>query len=304
VRGQHHKRLSLGFSCQSRFSLDVASGDFRTHPFDFNITTRELLLACLREDGAPLWPGAERLQVHRTPEGQEEGLGAGGVYFWHDYPRAAGVLAPGWEARVPDVQAKYRALWARLGAVLRDDHLHKRLVVSNCQANLTEFAASPADFHLRFGLDPDFATRLSDALEAFGARRFRLSLLVRDLPWAIHLHELARLRPDRFDVRFVGPLSLPTSSLVAASSLVSVAEEEPVAEGFAAIFGRYDNGADIFPVHPNVALAVRGDEPLAEVRPFGGGLVFTFAGGLDRVARAVFLEGALSFADHTRWIKR
>jgi hypothetical protein len=209
--------ISLGFSCQTRFMIDALSPGGRRNPFDFNITGRAALVAALASDGASLRHGAEDAAPYRMPVEGREGIFVRGMYFWHDYPLAGDglTLHPDWRAEIVRVNEKYAALWGRFAARLRDGG-EKVLVLSNAQKNLGEFAADAADFSRRFGLGRQAFAEIAAALDAFGAKNYRLVFLSRT---AAEVEETAGLRDGRLDHRFAGPLRLRPDAATAARLL-------------------------------------------------------------------------------------
>lgn len=289
--------VSLGHSCQTRFILDDLDPSGRRMPFDFNITTRSALVGALATDGASLRHDAEQATVFREPREGREGVEAGGMYFWHDYPLAEDKLrlADGWQRQIGRVNEKYAALWSRLSALLRADEA-KTLVLSNSQHNLGQFAAGD-DFGTRFGLGRQAFDDITAALDGHGARNYRLLFLTRS---AAELAETATLDDPRFDHRFVGILSLRPDRRVADS----IARNR-TSTGIASLAGTYDEGAWKVEAHsPGVAMVHRrtaeGFAPHGSITQGDGGHV-AWLEGRDRFADIVHGDGEIRFADGSRW---
>lgn len=207
--------ISLGHSCQTRFIIDHVDAGGRRMPFDFNITTRQAVIRALATDGASLAHDEGSASIFRAARDGRTGINAGGLYFWHDYPLAEDklALADGWQRDIPRVNEKYAALWSRFSALLRSD-APKTLLLSNSQHNLPDFAADGADFHHSFGLGLAAFEEISQALDAHGARNWRLLLLTRDIA---DLAQTIGLDDPRLDHRYVGTLSLRPDMAVAES---------------------------------------------------------------------------------------
>lgn len=290
--------VSLGHSCQTRFILDDLDAPGRRMPFDFNIATRQALVAALATDGASLAHDEGTATVFRMASDGREGVEASGLYFWHDYPLAEDrlSLADGWQREFGRVNEKYAALWTRLAALLRSDD-EKALVLSNSQHNLGQFAGSETDFHHRFGLGAEAFSDISTALDAFGAKNYRLLFLTRS---AAEFAETAMLDDPRLDHRLVGTLSLRPDRRVAASIAPGSAETH-----VAALCGTYDGGAWEVRAHSAGVAGIhrRGDDGL---RPHGS---ITLAGtgavawieGRDRFRDITHGEGEIRFSDGERW---
>lgn len=267
-------------------------------PFDFNITTRQALLAALATDGASLRHDEDRVTVFREPREGREGVAVAGMYFWHDYPLAEDRLrlADGWQREIGRVNDKYAALWARLSALLRSDG-HKTLVLSNSQHNLGQFAGDEESFRAGFSLGRRAFDDLAAALDAFGARNYRLLFLTRAIT---DLDETAAIDDPRLDHRFVGILSLRPDGRVARSIA------RPAASGaMASLAGSYENGGLVIsPRSPHVAIVHRRTE--AGLQPHGSITLsdtdhVAWLEGRDRFTDIVHGDGEIRFPDGSRW---
>jgi hypothetical protein len=300
--------ISIGFCCQTRFLIDLGGARRRRYPFDWNISSKDFILAALRQDGANFAHAAAEARLFQMPREETCGVRAGEVFFWHDYPRDdARRVAAGWERMIPQVNRKYEALWRRFSRVLRTPYLKKCLVVANSQANLAEFAADDADFAAKFGIDAEFVTGLTDALSAFGARNCRLRLLVRSLPERL---ALAR-SPGSPDVRFVGVMSLPADRRVAGAVLGSGIRGSGIwlrNRLPREVCGIYANGMRIVTVDRGAGIVYQpsdGEErPWGEISCCGNDLLLVTAEPADNVWRARYSRGALLFESGSRWERR
>lgn len=217
----HARRLpayfSLGFSCQSRFAIDVVAPTTHRAPFDFNITTRTALLEGLRTKGASFVHDVGTGTPYRMPLSGREGLEAAGSYFWHDYPfTETGALRPDWTETIDAVNQKYAFLWERfLGDLALPGR--KRLVLSNTQFNLPEFAASPSDFETKFGIDATLCRDLTAELDRL-TDDYDLVCLLRCREAADRLRQ--EVRDRRLIVRFGGVQALKCDPVIARSALM------------------------------------------------------------------------------------
>lgn len=290
--------LSLGHSCQTRFIIDAIDPSGRRMPFDFNITTRPALLRALATDGASLCHDEDGAAVFSMPSDGRQGVDVGGLYFWHDYPLAEDKLslADGWQHEIARVNEKYLALWSRLSAVLRTDE-PKTIMFSNSQHNLGQFAADDADFAARFGLGRQAFDEIAHALDAFGARNYRLLFLTRSVA---DFAETLDLADPRLDHRFVGVLSLRPDQRVPAS--ISGDRSRP---DITMLSGLYDGGAWKIEVRsPDVALLSRATEdgfvPHGSVTASPDGHV-AWLEGRDRFTDVTSGDGEIRFSDGSRW---
>ena len=306
-RSCHPKLLiSLGFACQTRFSIDALSGDHRRFPFDFNISTKAAVLSGLATQGKNFAHASDELRIFRMPLEETEGVEKGGIYFWHDYERSdSRRLARHWAAAVADVNEKYAAVWRRFIAELKNAETEKVFVVANSQCNLAEFSDSPADFEAKFGLDEEFYRAVCAGLDAIGVKFYRIIFLNRDLGAAIRLRDA--ISDPQFESRFVGTLNLPTDNRVAVSVLA--ADPGTDAALLDRIAGSYAiPGGGVVTIERSrdrTAVAYRhlsrsAREPWAEVSALANGYLFVFE-GQNNNHTAVVEDGALYFSNHTRW---
>jgi len=309
----HSARLvSLGLSCLTKLSIELCSADFLRLPFDFIYSTKAFILGALASDGANFLISPDQATLYENSLQRARGVCANGAIFWHDYPRESDerLISPEWTSHVERVNQKYAALWRRFAELLRDAQTEKRVVISNAQKNLIEFAASPADFQEKFGLDEQFFRDLYGALKAFGARNFRISFLERNIESALRLHRLQREYKDVLDVRFVGVMdhvmNMNTEARIAMSSLAYIVR--PHADSVESICGQYSNETEIVNLGGGAALVCRqsggASVPVGEVRPYPNGFIFVFTGQLDNVQIARLDRDGLTFANRERWLKR
>jgi hypothetical protein len=295
--------ISLGFSCQTRFLIDALHPEIKRHPFDFNITSRPALIRALSTDGASLIHHAGGATTYTMPKEQRQGVEVGGIYFWHDYPLAADKLSlsPDWADKRETVNGKYAMLWQRFAETLRSE-APKTLALSNSQHNLPQFAADDADFDRKFGLGRQAHDEITTALDAFGARNWRLRFLSRSVG---EVEETADLHDGRLEHRFVGALSLRVAPELATRLMSGVGGPD---SDLRALEGSYNGGAfAVRAISSNVAVIVGsgneadvGTSTLGSLWLAGNGLIAAFS-GRDRVF-AVSGDGRrLSFSDGSHW---
>jgi hypothetical protein len=290
--------VSFGHSCQTRFILEDLDSAGRRMPFDFNITTRAALLSALETDGASLRHDEDTAKVFRMASDGREGIEAGGMYFWHDYPLADDKLglADGWQSEIGRVNDKYTALWSRLATLLRSDE-EKTLVLSNSQHNLGQFAGDDDDFTQRFGLGRQAFHDIAAALDRYGARNYRLLFLTRSVA---DLAETISIKDPRLEHRFVGMLSLRPDHRIAAS----IAPRRRT-EDILPLCGSYENGEwlvtavsrDIAVIHRQGenGLTPHGSITLSDIGPVA------WIEGRDRFRDVDYAAGKLRFPDGSSW---
>jgi hypothetical protein len=293
--------ISLGHSCQTRFIIDMMGGESqRRTPFDFNITTRRALINALATDGASLRHCPERAATFVTaPEGRH-GVAIDGLYFWHDYPLAEDKLALrcDWQNDITRVNEKYAALWQRFATLARSDDA-KTFFVSNSQHNLDQFADDPTDFDGKFGLGRTAFHEISSALDAFGARNYRLRFLSRSIR---DVEETAELDDSRLDHRFSGKLSLRPDPTILSRLF---ADMDGVR--LAGICGSYDaSGKLVKAVSERAAIIYRLENGLAiphgTLTAAGGELAAAFE-GRDQVFQARSADRGLRFSNGVEWLR-
>lgn len=290
--------VSLGYSCQTRFILEDLDGASRRMPFDFNITTRAALIEALGTDGASLQHDEDATRIFRMASDGREGIKVGGMYFWHDYPLAENKLslADGWQREISRVNEKYAALWSRLAALLRSDE-EKTLVLSNSQHNLGQFASDSHDFAQQFGLGQRAFRDITDALDRYGAKNYRLLFLTRSVA---DLAETLALKDPRLEHRLVGTLSLRPDHRVAAS----IAPGRRTAE-ILPLCGSYENGDwQVKAVTRDAAVIYRqtggGATPYGSITLSDIGPV-VWIEGRDRFQDLDYAAGKLRFSDGAVW---
>lgn len=287
--------ISLGFSCQTRFSLDEFDCNMLRLPFDFNITSRDFLIETLLRDGQNLLDGD--LKIFQMPKEKWQGVQRDGILFWHDFPLAGFEVAAGWQEKIPALREKYRYLWDRFRQVLRGDG-YKKFYLSNTQANLTDYTASDDEFHNKFALDSDFYLRLREALLHYGVRHFDITFINRNINDADALRPHEAQGEGGLLSRFVGILDLPCHQAVA-MSLVPLCHRTSIR----AVVGRYSNGCCIEYINEYRAAVYVEGNVWGEIVPyFNGYLMFLNAKGMIWKA-ALSVEGELKFNNHTRWVK-
>ena len=299
---RHH--ITLGFSCQSRFSIDLFTARHQRHPFDFVIASKAAVLEGLRTEGASFRHDAETIRLFTAAAEARTGVERGGIHFWHDYPlENKKTLVPDWAAHIPSVNAKYAALWPRFIALLRDEDAEVTLVICDTQWDLEEYVAAGSGFETMFGFDAAYHGALRQALDGLGARRCDILFTGRDLRRVTQLR--AEIKDPRFRCRFGGVLKLR------ANSLLSVSAMSARAEGSAALdrlCGDYDDGVSITRSSAETALVRRlapdGESALiAECSLLPDGYLVVLPGA-NNVFGAVLEGGALRIANGMMWRRR
>lgn len=290
------KFVSLGFSCQSRFTLDSFRADQPSMPYDWCITTKTFVLQSLESmDGREFTPSIDELELYEMSVDKTQGLGKSGVWFWHDFSRNGHLLTENWKSEA-NYLAKYPILWQRFLTLLRDASQEKVFVISNSQSNLDQFATSDEDFSLKFGMNSEYLDELTKKLDAAGAINYKLIVLLRSLQDYIDIVSKSRLY--NIDPRFVGSLSLPFHKIVAESLL----QQPTVKSNLDCLVGHYDNGVQI--IHaPFDSLIILDANKFAcgVAKSFSDGYVFSFAGGINFISYAVEDGGYINFANKTKW---
>jgi hypothetical protein len=228
------------------------------------------------------------------------GVEVGGLYFWHDYPLAEDKLALrcDWRNDIARVNEKYVALWQRFAGLARSVE-PKTFFLSNSQHNLGQFAHDQADFDSRFGLGRAAFEEISSALDAFGARNYRLLFLSR----SIHeVEETAEMEDVRLDHRFSGRLSLRPDPTILSRLLVH-------ADGIdlAAVCGSYDGSAKLVkPISNRAAIIYMFENgtatPHGTLTAAGGELAAAFE-GRDQVFQARNAGRGLRFSNGVEWLR-
>ncbi|UVC08600.1 hypothetical protein IHQ71_26305 [Rhizobium sp. TH2] len=293
--------ISLGHSCQTRFIIDIMGGESqRRMPFDFNITTRQALVNALQTNGASLRQCPERAATFVTQAEGRQGVEIEGLYFWHDYPLAEDKLALrcDWRDDIDRVNEKYAALWQRFAAHARSDEA-KTFFLSNTQHNLDQFAAEPADFAGRFGLGLAAFEEISAALDAFGARNYRLLFLSRTIR---EVEETAEVNDRRLDHRFSGKLSLRPDPAILSRLFANI-------DGLclAGACGSYDgSGKLVKAISDRAAIIYRLENgtavPHGTLFAAGGELAAAFE-GRDQVFQASNRGRGLQFSNGVEWLR-
>ena len=293
--------VSLGFSCQARFSISSVGADHRRLPFDYNITTKSALLNALKDDGEVFKLADETaMQVFCTRQQKREGVLLDGVFFWHDFPVInEQAMIANWSDGLGDVRAKYAAMWRRFRQVLAEPDTHITFVISNSQANLGQFADTFEEFSDRYIVTPAFIHDLRAALSDLGARSFDLIVLNRYLTGSIEINEA--IKADWFRSVFVGKLNLPTHQRLAVNVLARDKAGEPP---LAAIEAQYQDGLRVVRLNDDSAAILKGKAPIGEIRPATGGYIAVFEDGFDAVKTAIRTDdGALYWSDKLRWAR-
>lgn len=278
--------------------IDALHPDLKRQPFDFNITSRPALVKALATDGASLEHHEDRAATYVMPKEAREGVEVSGMYFWHDYPLQDDKLSlhQDWRRNMQQVNAKYTMLWKRFSETLRSDTA-KTLVLSNSQHNLPQFAPDQPTFDLRFGLGRQAYEEIVEALDAYGARNYRLKFLSRSI------HELADTADlqGKLDHRFVGALSLRV-----APDLVTHLFSRSDGAGFDELQGSYDSGEKtIRAISDRAALIF--NTANGKPYPYGSfsrgetGFIAAFE-GRDQIFTVARNGSELQFSNGTRWV--
>ena len=292
------KFISLGFSCQSRLSIDAVTADHRALPYDWCFTTKAFILKSLTDlDGAGFRPPIDTLALYEMPIEKNQGPGVDGVWFWHDFPREGNTLLPGWRNH-HSFSEKYPFLWDRFLRLIRDPGAEKVFILSNSQYNLDQLASSYDDFSAKFGIDSSFLTELDQALLAAGACNYRFIILSRRIEDFFDIILNSRL--SHIDPRLTGPLLLPYHPIIAHSLLDNGAPGGILDR----LIATYDNGAQIISAPFNTLAIVNAQgQAWGAVRSFSDGMIISFADGLNQVFTAIEDGGDLYLSNKTRWRK-
>lgn len=285
------KIISLGFSCQSKFTSNIVCGDFQSLPFDSNITTKDFVLKALDQGNGQLFMREfSELEHYQMPQEKTQGLHKDGIWFWHDFPRNGNDLADGYQASVNLVE-KYAYLWKRFINRL-EDRGPKRFLVSNTQKNLVEFASDQQDFTNKFGFDIGFYNNLCAALDKLGVENYRVTFLVRTLEEYRNLCN--QPGTDRLDLRYGGVLNLNYNPLIA-SSLVSPEHQTSTLDQ---LCGNYDKGYVVEKAnHDSVVINDGNGKAVAVGRSFYDGFIFGLVGLTDGIMKVIFENDCLIFND-------
>ena len=292
------KFISLGFSCQSRLSIDAVTADHRALPYDWCFTTKDFILKSLTNlDGAGFWPSVDALELYEMPVEKNQGPGTDGIWFWHDFPREGNALLPDWRNHHA-FAAKYPHLWDRFLRLIRDPTQEKVFVLSNSQYNLDQLASGPDDFAAKFGLDSAFISALDQALLSAGACNYQFIVLCRRIEDFFDLILNSKL--PHIDPRLVGALLLPYHPIVAHSLL----DNDAAISSLDDIIGTYDNGAQIISAPMNTLAVINGHgQAWGAVRSFSDGMIMSFADGLNQVFTAIQDGRDLYLSNKARWRK-
>ncbi|MEI8395494.1 MAG: hypothetical protein WCF85_12205 [Rhodospirillaceae bacterium] len=298
--------ISLGFSCQSRYTINRCVASPATYPFDWLITTKKFLLNCFLHNGSNFCESIMQLDVYEMPVQKVQGVAGKGIYYWHDFRRNGLTLAENWRENVDKLVYKYTHLWEKLTIILRDKFIEKILIISNSQHNLNQFAQSREEFNEKFGIDEKFIADIVISLLQYGAVNFKVIVLSRNMfPYDKNIDAISG-HYDLADVHFVGVLSLPTNDLVATSLLHHYNGLCLDSSRLDTITGKYHNGAKIVRDKKGNACVVYNSigMPWAEARLFPEGYIFAFCSIVDSVFTAVYDNGKIIFSNNTSWIKK
>ncbi len=293
--------ISLGFSCQSRLTIDCCTASFGRMPFDWNITTKPFLLNALRRGPEAFDQIIERAEVYRMPNEGVEGVLIDGCYFWHDYHRNGLAVPNDWRGQCENITAKYRTLYSKFQAVAGNHRVKKIFVISNTQDNLSEFSFDDEDFARKFGIDPDFICDLASALDEAGVKNYEFRCMVRSIDEKARLVALEEGSRFRVEARYTGRMALPTVPVIALSTLLECSEHQFAA--FEKLICRdYANGSYIARSGNRsfIAFKKESDEMWAEGRIFMEGLSFVFAPDGAKY-KAVLTNSGILFSNRTHW---
>lgn len=287
--------ISLGFSCVTRFLLNVFDCSMLRLPYDYNITPKNFLVDSLVRKGLPFFEG--ELSIYEMSLSKEQGIQRlDGIMFWHDFDRIEHRIAPGWQEKAPKVNEKYKYLVGRFLNIIQGGAL-KVFYVSNVQPNLTQYSYSEEDFERKFRLDVEFYFALKSAIEACGAKNFKIILLNRELNDAAQLASLQEKGDTTLASRYVGMLNTGNFNKIANSFI-------PNAHGATvdAVVGRYSNGCVIVRLSKNVGAVYVDGTLYGEVTPYFNGYMFIFKP--DGVVWIGGLRGnVIKFDNKTQWVK-
>ena len=72
--------ISLGLSCQTKFSIDLCSADFLSLPFDYNTTTKSFVLDAFATEGTSFLISLDEAIIYQMPIYRQCGILAHGTY--------------------------------------------------------------------------------------------------------------------------------------------------------------------------------------------------------------------------------
>lgn len=287
--------ISLGFSCVTRFMLNVFDCSMLRLPYDYNITPRRFLVDSLAQKGMPFFEGG--LSVYEMSLSKEQGVQRlDGIMFWHDFDRVENKIAPGWEGKVSKLNEKYRYLLNRFFYIVQGEAL-KVFYVSNVQPNLPQYSLSEQDFFNKFKLDVEFYGMLKSAIEACGARNFKIVFVNRDLNDAAELARLQEHGERNLVSRYVGMLNTGNFNKIANSFIPNVHSAT-----VDAIVGRYSNGCVIKRLSGGVAAVYIDGAFYGEATPYFNGYMFIFKPD-GVVWIGTLRDNAIRFDNKTEWFK-
>lgn len=295
MNGLNLYHISLGFSCVTRFVLNVFDCSMLRLPYDYNITPKNFLLESLQRKGMPFFEGD--FSVYEMSLSKEQGLQRGnGIMLWHDFDRIEHKIAPGWEGKICTVNEKYRYLLARFFDIVQSS-ASKIFYVSNVQPNLPQYALLEDGFDGMFKLDVEFYFLLNDALLACGAKNFKIALLNRDLDDAAGLARLREQGRENLISRYIGTLNTGNFNKIANSFIPKIHDNT-----IDAIVGRYTNGCVIEPLCKDVAAVFIDGVFYGEATPYFNGYLFIFKPD-GVVWIGALKEGGVRFDNKTQWFK-
>lgn len=285
--------ISLGFSCQTRFSLD----DFDCHmsrlPFDFNITKKSFLLNSFKSDGNCLVDGD--FSIYQMPVEKWQGVRRDGILYWHDFQMNGFEVMPGWQDYLPALKQKYAYLWQRLRALLRSDG-YKKIYISNTQSNLSDYTRDDSEFNEWFGLDADFYYEIRDILDAYGTKNYDITFVNRSIEASYQLSKIEDGGEAGLTSRFGSALSLPFNHQFAAS-LIPYIHRARLRD----IAGKYTNGCVIEYLSEKHAAVYIDGVLWGEIVPFFNGYLMTL-NAKDLIWKATLIDGnQLKFSNNTSW---
>ena len=288
----------------------MVSGDFRSFPFDYLISTKPFILESFRSDGRNFQHSVDDSQIFEIPNDRQQGVHSKGAYYWHDYKRDGLAVASGWEDHIETVNQKYAALWRRFSDVVRDESIHKKFVITNSQTNLRAYCSSFDDYTNKFTINSSYIIELYKTMVDFGAKNVFMTLMFRDLPsYAETYNGTTHLR-GFLEYRYTGMMCPPgtreDSTLLALSVLAAGLRGEEGMPRIADIAGFYEGGFQILELSTGngiVYLRQNGETRLcAEISVYRDAFLFMFeAEAMPEPKTAALEDGRLRFSDNTIW---
>ena len=294
-----HNYISLGFSCQSKFTIEILeNANDVSMPYDWNVVTKEFVIRSLKdENGKAFQPSLNELRRLKTSILQKKAVCINGIWLFHDFEEKGEELLIDLSA-YQNFKDKYSYLWKNFINFVRDDFLQKTFLISNSQENLMKFASSKEDFSEKFGINTSYINHLKECLDNLGATNYRFVLLLGDIEEYIEIINSSKL--ENVTPYFVGTLSLKNHGAIAELFFNRESEKNIIEQ----ILGKYENGYEIKKYPYDSALVYDSNKKVKAVaKSFSNGIVFSFVNGIDTTCHANFLHNQINFSNKMEWNK-